>query len=428
MASSADPTSGAVPTAAAGRSAAATPAHTATGLTVSPAAPVANRPLTLTVTVRSTTGAAVPSGTVTVKDGEKILGRVGIAHGQASFTISGLAAGTHHLTAVYTGTAADAGSTSAVRVVPVTPAATSAGRTTTTLAATPADPAAGQRVTLTATVRPASGAAVPAGTVTFKDGSKVLGSASLHGGKAVFTTAALAAGTHRFSADYAGAGSFHGSTAAPLTLTAASPAARAATRATLAVTSGRVPAGKAVTFAATIRPESGSGSPTGTVTFRDGGVIVGTVPLEHGSATLTLSALGAGSHSVTVTYNGDGRFAPSTSAAESVGITPTGTPATGTAPAACVIVVPPTAVSASKPVTLKAEVHPLSGSAVPTGRVTFRKGSLVLGSATLDGTGTATFTLPAGRFAAGQYYLSAYYEGDSRYAGDAGADLLVLTR
>jgi hypothetical protein len=418
-----------------GRSAAATPAHTATGLAVSPAAPVANRPLTLTITVRTTTGAAVPSGTVMVKDGQKILGRSGVAHGQASFTISGLAAGTHHLTAVYTGTAADAGSTSAVRVVPITPAATSAGRTTTTLAASSADPAAGQRVTLTATVRPASGAAAPAGTVTFKDGSKVLGSASLHGGKAVFTTAALAAGTHRLTAVYAGAGSFHGSTSAPLTLTAAPPAARAATRATLAVTSGRVPAGKAVTFIATIRHASGSGSPTGTVTFRDGSVIVGTVAVSHGAAALTLSALKAGSHSVTATYNGDGRYAASTAPAKVVTITtnappPTqpGSPGTGTAATACVLVVPPTAVSASKPVTLKAVVHPLSGSAVPTGRVTFRKGSLVLGSATLDATGTATFALPAGRFAAGQYYLSAYYEGDRRYAGDGGADLLVLTR
>jgi hypothetical protein len=262
-----------------------------------------------------------------------------------------------------------------------------------------------------------------------------LGSAALHGGKAVFTSAALAAGAHRFSAVYAGAGSVHGSTSAPLTLTAAASAARAATQTTLTVSTGSAAAGKPVTFSATVHPESGSGAPTGSVTFRDGSVIVGTVAVSHGAAALTLSALKAGGHSVTATYNGDGRYAVSTAPAKVVTITanappPTqpGTPGTGTAPTACVLVVPPTAVSASKPVTLKAVVHPLSGSAVPTGRVTFRKGSLVLGSATLDGTGTATFTLPAGRLAAGQYYLSAYYEGDRRYAGDGGADLLVLTR
>jgi hypothetical protein len=103
-------------------------------------------------------------------------------------------------------------------------------------------------------------------------------------------------------------------------------------------------------------------------------------------------------------------------------------PIVGPAPTACVIVVPPTPVSASQPVTLKAVVHPLRVSAIiPTGRVTFRKGSKVLGSATLDNTGTATFILPAGSLAAGTVYLSAYYEGDVRYAGDAGADMVTFT-
>ena len=78
--------------------------------------------------------------------------------------------------------------------------------------------------------------------------------------------------------------------------------------------------------------------------------------------------------------------------------------------------------------TLTAQVHGFTSSAVPTGRVTFRKDNIVLGSATLDGTGTATFTLPAGRLPPGQYFVSGFYEGDARFAGDGGADLLVLTR
>ena len=64
---------------------------------------------------------------------------------------------------------------------------------------------------------------------------------------------------------------------------------------------------------------SSASTPTGTVSFFDGGAMIGSVTLANGAATISL-ALSAGSHSVTAVYNGDSNFGVVTSAvyAESV--------------------------------------------------------------------------------------------------------------
>src|SRR5262249_50224061 len=57
----------------------------------------------------------------------------------------------------------------------------------------------------------------------------------------------------------------------------------------------------------------GSGVPTGTVQFRDNGVNVGTpVTLVNGAASITLTTLPLGLHTITAIYSGDGNFLPST--------------------------------------------------------------------------------------------------------------------
>lgn len=75
-----------------------------------------------------------------------------------------------------------------------------AGATATTTALT-ADPASGlaedDSTVLTATVTPAAD-----GTVTFRDGETVLGTAPVVGGTATLTTGPLAAGSHTFAADF----------------------------------------------------------------------------------------------------------------------------------------------------------------------------------------------------------------------------------
>jgi hypothetical protein len=73
-----------------------------------------------------------------------------------------------------------------------------------------------------------------------------------------------------------------------------------------------------VTFTAIVQPTSGSGAPTGTVTFKDGGTTIGTGTLGGvggvQQATFTTSALTPGSHTITAVYNGDPTFTGSTSA------------------------------------------------------------------------------------------------------------------
>jgi len=85
----------------------------------------------------------------------------------------------------------------------IQPAAAPAAPTTTTLSASAAQAAVGQSLTFTAQVSAASGG-VPAGAVSFMDGTTALGIATLSNGTATFQTAQLAAGANSVTASYAG--------------------------------------------------------------------------------------------------------------------------------------------------------------------------------------------------------------------------------
>lgn len=86
-----------------------------------------------------------------------------------------------------------------------------------------------------------------------------------------------------------------------------------ATSTTLTSSQNPSQVGQAVTFTATA--SSSSGTPTGTVTFKDGAVVLGTGTLSSGIATFTTSTLALGSHSITASYAGAANFAASASAA-----------------------------------------------------------------------------------------------------------------
>jgi hypothetical protein len=86
--------------------------------------------------------------------------------------------------------------------------------TTTALAANDRDFGYGYRPTLTATVVPS----LATGTVTFMDGTRTLGAATVKGGKAVFTAPVLARGTHSLKAVYGGSTVYLASTSAALSV------------------------------------------------------------------------------------------------------------------------------------------------------------------------------------------------------------------
>src|SRR5262249_59035966 len=68
--------------------------------------------------------------------------------------------------------------------------------------------------------------------------------------------------------------------------------------------------GQPVGFTAAVS-DGGAGTPTGKVTFLDGGGPIGSAILDqNGQATFTISTLAVGSHSITASYEGDQTAAP----------------------------------------------------------------------------------------------------------------------
>ena len=158
--------------------------------------------------------------------------------------------------------------------------------TTTTLTASANPAGLGQMVTFTATVTSKPGTL--AGTVVFKDGKTTMGTGTpIGGGKFTFSTSTLSLGTYAITASYSG-DSVHGpSTSAKLT-----EAVKQAATVSLASSSNPAPAGQMVTFTATVG--GGSGPPTGSVTFKDGGKVLKMVTLSRVLCLLQYDEAGRG--------------------------------------------------------------------------------------------------------------------------------------
>jgi hypothetical protein len=160
-----------------------------------------------TVTFTATVSGASPTGTVQFRDGSANLGDPReLNAGAASYSTNALTVGSHSITAVYSGDANNAGSTSGALTQTAAQVASS-----TTLNASAASLTPGQTLTLTASV---SGYA-PTGSVQFRDGGVTLGSAvTLSEGAASYSTNALASGAHSITAVYLGDANNVGSTSA----------------------------------------------------------------------------------------------------------------------------------------------------------------------------------------------------------------------
>ncbi len=179
---------------------------------------------TFKVTVAiSGAGTGPPTGTVTFMDGTTTLGpgTLSTTGGvtTATFTTTTLAVGSHSITAVYVGDTDDMPSTSAALAFNVTQ-----DTTTTTIATSAAAPYYHQSTMFTATIGVVSpGKGAPTGTVSFYDGSTLLGTGTLgtSGGVTTATLAisTLAVGTHSITAQYSGDTNDLKSTSGGLTLT-----------------------------------------------------------------------------------------------------------------------------------------------------------------------------------------------------------------
>ncbi len=156
----------------------------------------------------------------------------------------------------------------------------------------------GDSITFTATAT--GGGATPTGTVDFLvDGGSVT-IVPLANGVATFTTSALTPGNHTITAAYSG--DLNYSATSDLVVQTVD---RVTTTTTVAASPNPSSAGDNVIFDATVSPGSGSGTPTGTITFKVDGIAGSPAPLAGGSATFSSSALTPGAHTIEAAYSGD---------------------------------------------------------------------------------------------------------------------------
>lgn len=241
-----------------------------------------------------------------------------------SFSTNGLSVGTHTLTAMFSGDAYDAPSTSSPFTVVIDQAST------TTVAFSGPDPSveylAGQPVTLTAYVAVVSpGAGATTGSVTFWDGATLLGAVTVENTSdynsyynplvATFTTDALSIGAHNITASYSGDVNFKSSSST----NDLSVAIRSAETVTVTSSAAQSTAfyGQNVTLTANVSVVDPSiPAPTGTVQFyNDVQELGGPISVDaNGNASITTSALTLGNHRITAVYNGNTAIDTSTGA------------------------------------------------------------------------------------------------------------------
>jgi hypothetical protein len=343
------------------------------------------------------------SGAVQFFDGDALIGEASVVNGRAELTTSALDVGAHELRLTYSGDANFEPSAAVVSHA-VEPAQTS-----TSLSISPAVATFGDTLTLTATVQPqAPGAGVPEGSVRFFDEFGLLGEVQLVGGSASLATRPNRAGGQQYFADYAGSARHLGSgAAASITL------GKAGTAATLTVQPQTSVYGQGLSLNASIASNVPGAQPSGSASFFDGQTLLGTAPVQNGSAALSVSGLLAGQHQFRVVYNGDDNFISATS--------PTVTHTVLRVNTALSLQSSNLNVLEGQSVTFTATLDSNSAGDLGTGTVTFKDGTTVLAVVPLNAQGRATYTTSA--LSLGQHTITAIYSGDANHNGSTSAAL-----
>jgi Bacterial Ig-like domain (group 3) len=331
------------------------------------------------------------------------------------------AAGTHAVTAVYSGDAEHSASTSNAASITVLQ-----DSTTTSIASTINPATYGQSITFNAAVQGAHG--TPLGSVNFLDGRNVLGTGTLtSGGAATLSVSTLSVGTHAITAVYGATPNSASSTSA--VLSEVIQLALATSTTTLTANTNPATSGQTITFAASVvKTTQTSLQPTGVVTFLDGSIVLGTNALDStGSTTFSMSTLDVGNHSITASYAGDATTKASVSAVMGEVVSPSQS-----------VVSPGNfAISAESVVTVKVgqmatvmvKVSPANGFNLP----------VQLGCTNLPSESACTFTSPTIQTGGGSTTLqlstmaphdcgssASYYYGRLPYSSPMAAALILL--
>jgi N-acetylneuraminic acid mutarotase/sugar lactone lactonase YvrE len=349
-----------------------------------------NQTIALTAQVTPTSA----NGTVQFLDGSTLLGAAPVSGGLAVLTLGSLSVGAHSITAVYSGDANDAPSTS-----PVFSQTVNMAQSSVALISSANPSTVGYNVDFTVFITPGPST----GTIQFRDGATALGTATVVSGWARLSLSTLSVGVHSITAVYSGDANDAASTSAILSQTVN----KAVSSVTLASSLNPSTFGQSVTLSAAVTPSTA----TGTVQFLDGSAALGTVTISNGSAALSLSNLSAGAHSITAVYSGDANDNSSTSnaVAETVQKIATTTTFTGWGTRALL----------GTSIAFTVAVTPAAAS----GTVNLMKGTTILGTSTLSN-GTASFnisTLPAGSTT-----IYAQYVGNASYLTSSSATLAIV--
>jgi hypothetical protein len=350
------------------------------------------------ITYTATVSPVAATGMVEFKQAEVTIAGCAaqtVSAGAATCTVTGLAAGGHWVTAVYSGSSNYGVSTSSGFTQTVKKEAT-----VTTVSSSLNPSTVGQAVSYTATVSPAA-----AGTVEFKQaGVAIAGCATqvISAGKATCAVANPTAGGHWITAVYSGDSSYEASSFPGFTQTVN----RKTTAMTVSSSLNPSAVGETVTYTATVSPAVA----TGTVEFKQAGVTVSgcsSQPVSSGAATCTVAGLAAGGHWVTAVYSGDSDYSGSIFS----GFTQTVKEKTTTTTVASSL--NPSIVGQA--VTYTAVVSP----AVATGTVEFKQAGVIISgcSAQVVSAGVAACTVT--NLTAGGHWITAVYSGDSSYGGSS---------
>lgn len=263
--------------------------------------------------------------------------------------------------------------------------------------------------------------------VTATDGSAVTGTVTFYDGTTGFCTLTIAVGascppgtetgfgtgSHVFTAVYSGDATHAGATSNAVTVTVA----QDTTTTTLASSTNPIPADSGVIYTAAVAGAHGPVS--GTVSFFDGNVSMGSTTLDsNGSATLSVLMLSPGDHAITAAYAGNANSTGSTSAILHETVQQSLAASTTTLSASA------NPAATGENITFTATVTATPGTHLPNGTVTFVEGGTVLATATLNASGTATWSTSA--LPKGSHSIVAGYAGDATTAPSLSAPLTEL--
>jgi len=201
---------------------------------------------------------------------------------------------------------------------------------------------------------------------------------------------------------------------APLTATAAVSIEKLASQ--ISVVSSLNPAQAATSFTFTATVGGNGPTPTGTVNFYSGHILIGAVVLSSGVAQLPLTALPSDFSEIIAHYLGDANYLPAFSAGFYQVLTRVATAGT--------VAATPNPGNVGTPITITDTLSTTLSGIPPTGNVTFYVDSVSQGPIPVLN-GVATFL--ASSLTGGRHLIAAQYGGDANYIGGNNANTIQVT-